>query len=587
MVLTPYTDVWVEHDSTEPRYVGFAGKKTYSQWQRIVTRIQNQISKETHPPTKKKLEHDLLFCERQAFFNAQDLSQSFLHYTKKIVGRDKSSKRHGTVESDRRRDFFPFVTKSNKYKMLQAARGSWKSSIAVVDFVSWWIARDYILHGISETRVLLASEVSELAKRNSKWILRLMQTRRFVRLAGSHRSRNDDQRPWGVTEMVSALRTEAMLGDPTLMPMGINAERVGFHCDLIVCDDLQAQRSSSTMDMIENNWDFFQLLQSIAEDHTYIHLICTRWHEDDIYQRIEDNNEILDPDEKYTILKIPARDVITLKDDQGETIEQQVTLNFPQILPEKRLNHLQSTQSAYIFSCQYELQPRPDQDKKFHPNMVKMVMPYMLRRRINWFITCDFAWSEEEKFENRKRKKADYTVILTVGIDEDWNFLITDWFRERCSKYEAIREVDRQYQALDRTGMILMQKFDNKAIKETIEQYCFNEQVQLPVEWVTYPAKQSKLARIENALEPAFRAGKVFCTSTMDWFWKEELLPFPQSKHFDGLDALCNVHKEGKPPAQTPIKYRDNPELKKLQILMRGGKPGQDSPEEQFEKHNW
>jgi len=496
------------------------------------------------------------YCLQRAYFDSDDLAESFRMYSQDICGRK--------LDSDRRLEFFPFCTSGKRNKMIQAARGSWKSSICVVDYATWRHGRDFLISDYeSRNRTLFASEVLELARRNMRWALRIMRSKRYMDLVGDHKAREKEGFPWGVQEMVSAYRKDTTLGDPSMMPMGANAERTGFHFDLILCDDLEAERSSATSDMIENCWDFFRLLFSILDPKGEIQLVGTRWHSDDIYARIEEENETMDDDEKFDILKIPAKD--------PETKE----LNFPAILSEKKLDTLKKRQGNVIFSCQYDLNPVSDEDKVFDASWVKPIQPYMLQQNnMHTYVTADFAWTVVKKQDFRRgRIRSDWTVILTVSIDEDWNYIITDWFRDRCSTWDAVGELYRQWE-VNKAKMVILQKYDSRGVSETLEQYGYDRGLHMPVEWIAYPPEGGKAARIANLVQPRFKDKKVYMAPNMiQWILQDEVLDFPRAKHDDALDALCNVIKMGKPPARTKLKHRLTREQREVKLLKAGIDP--------------
>jgi hypothetical protein len=226
------------------------------------------------------------FCQQKAYLASDDPGLSFFQFSKDICGRK--------YDSDRRLEFHPFITKPHRFKMLQAARGSWKSSVCCVDFSAWLIARDWFLNeGESNLRIAVASEVLALAQRNVRSILRLMRRAEYLYLAGDHKSTARHQKPWGITGAISDFRPDAGLMDPTLMPIAINTETTGFHFDYILGDDVEAERSSATREMIENVLDYIRLLYSILDPNGTFHLLCTRWHEHDAYAQIEKENQFI------------------------------------------------------------------------------------------------------------------------------------------------------------------------------------------------------------------------------------------------------------------------------------------------------
>ena len=526
-------------------------KGSYSEWKKRAEQLK-----------AKKADALLVkYCLQKSYFDSTDLAESFFRFSTNVVGRE--------IEPDERIKFFAFITNPKKYKMLQAARGSWKSSICVVDFTAWLIARDYFIHnGVSNIRIALASETLNLARRNVRAVIRLMRKPSYIYLGGDHKAKTTEKKPWGVCFMMSDYRPASGLFDPTLMPMSIDTEATGFHFDYILGDDVEAERSSATREMIENVMEYIRLLYSIMDPRGHFYMTCTRWHEHDAYSQIEKENEFIeDKDEVYDILKIPACD-----DDFSN-------LRFPSILDEKKLRSLARKQTKSIFSSQYLLNPRAEEDKVFKGEWLKSINAQMFNQKLNRYITADIAFTERStSFGRRDHMQAAYSVVLTVAVDERWNYFVEDYFREQCAISLVVKEIYKQWQEHEAICAI-MQKVDARGIREAIEQEGYNKNLFLPVEWVAYPGdfvqeNPSKIARIATLCEPRFRNGHIFLhPGMMEYFAKEEYLDFPHTKYKDTLDALCNVIKFGRPPSRTRFKSNASQEQRDVRLLKMGYDP--------------
>jgi predicted phage terminase large subunit-like protein len=391
-----------------------------------------------------------------------------------------------------------------------------------------------------------------------------LQRAEYKYLAGDHKDRGRlNTLPWGVNEMISKFRDDPTLGDPTLMPMGSSTERTGFHFDKILCDDLEAARSSATRDMIENIWDFYRLLHSILDPLGQMIIVCTRWHEDDIYRRIEKENEHLEGEEKFDIMIHPACE------------EDFTDLRFPNILDEKQLRSIKKKQGTPIFSCQYLLQPTPDSMRIFKGEYIKVWTPQMLTQaRLHIYTTADFAFTEVRKSDfKRGETHYDYTVILTVAIDEQWNYIVIDWFREKCTPHTGIIELYRQWEQ-HKAKLSIVQKYDVRGVGESIDQVGYELGKQMPIDYVAYPPDSGKVGRIKELVQPRFEDKKVYLHPTMvTWFANEEMLDFPKAKYDDGLDALCNIIRFGKPPPRVRVMNQLTKEQKEIELLKAGVDP--------------
>jgi len=503
-------------------------------------------------------------CYQQAYFNSDNLAESFWCFCRDISGRGSDG-----LEKDGRWEFAKFVTDAHPYKMLQAARGSWKSSMAIVDYAAWRVGREAILtwdeekgYGESTMRILMASEVLTLARRNVQGVRQIMEWReRYIELCGEHRPPDKKIQTWGRDMLVSRYRSDSRILEGTITPMGINSERVGFHYDLLLLDDLEAERGSATKDQIENCWTLFRLLLSIMQRGGEMLIVGTRWHDEDIYQKIEDQNARLPRSKKFKILKIPSDDGTT--DEIGK-------LNFPKILPKHELEDLRRKQGTSIWYSQYRLIPMAEEEKLLKRQWLQFVQPHHLRKEgLNFYTTADFAWTEVTDNFRRKKRDPDWTVIMTVAVDEVWNYYVIDWFRERCSKRTAVKELYRQYFA-HKAILAPLQRWDRTQIADMIDQYGFEYGKLMVPEWVNYMPDKKKTVRIETILAPLFEAEKIFLLPDMEWFIQDEYDPFPKSKHFDALDCIANVAHIASPARKIIVKPNLTPDQLRIKRLKAG-----------------
>ena len=484
---------------------------------------------------------------RQAYFGSSRPWESFYHFYREIVGNpymDPAHLKMARFIADRRK----------RFRMLQACRGTFKSSMGAAAYAAWRIGKDYLEHGESTIRIFFASEVLSLAQRNVLWTKRILEWNvRYQHLAGIHRGRKDIDPPWGVQGLTSRYRIDSRIAEPTIMPIALGSEPTGFHCDLIICDDLQAYASSMSREQIEKVWEFYRLLFSILDEtrRSELLILSTRWHYDDIYSRIEEQSKTAPEGAKFSVLKLPD-------------LDRKGNPTFPSLLPQEKLAEKESQHGRYGYSCQFKLNPVPAEDRTFQEEWVKFVSPFQLRqRKLHVYTSGDFAWTETE----RASRKTDWTVIFTVAIDEQWNYIFLDWYREQSSKTSSVKELFRQHLTYG-SMMSALQKFDRSQIGDTIDQYGYEIGKKIRLEWVSYPARQSKAARIEN-MQPLFEQQKVFILPNMGWF-VTELLDFPRGKHDDGLDCLSNIVHVARPTAKTLFTEILNPIERRIRQLMAG-----------------
>ena len=328
------------------------------------------------------------------------------------------------------------------------------------------------------------------------------------------------------------------------------------------CDDLEAERTSASRDLIDSCWEFYRLLLSILTPGGTLLIVGTRWHPEDIYAKIEEQNTFLKDNRKVKILTIPS--------DDGEGLEIG-NLNFPNVLTKEELEAFRDSQGPRIFNCQYRLRPHEDEEAAFKKDWIRFVSLSALKnKRLNVYVTCDFAWTEKSATDFRRAKKPDFTVVETWAVDDDYHYHCLDWFRERCSKRKAVEELYRQYfehEAISAIG----QKYDRSQIADTIDQYGFEYGKFVSMDWIAYPAPAGgkKQDRILAVCEPAFHACRVHITRDMEWFIKEEYEPFPKGK-MDGFDCICNVIHVASPGGKVHVKTKETEHSRRIKMLKAG-----------------
>jgi hypothetical protein len=343
--------------------------------------------------------------------------------------------------------------------MVQACRGSFKSSVCTVGYATWLIAREYTLTDACNIRILIGSEVLDLARKFVRTCRQIMENEpRYIQLFGDHKG-DIKGRYWSDFGLTSQFRTLHRLGEPTISTISTDSPRAGNHYDVIIADDLETERKSASRDQIEKCWDFYRLLHSLLEPDGEMILVSTRWHYDDIYSRILKLNEHDEEDYQYCVFIMPAE-------------SKKRKLTFPTRFDKKHLEHLLQRHGTYLYSCQFLLDPVPDHARTFKKDWLKLVPPdiWVSKRRFRAFMGVDFAYTEQKRVESGEVKRADYTTIIVASVDDYWNYYIREMFRERCSVLRGITKMFDMYYN-HKCINIGLQQFDRSQVDSVIIQH--------------------------------------------------------------------------------------------------------------------
>lgn len=540
-------------ESTEITKLRRLSINSYAEWIKLARQLRNNREEAT-------------YCLSRAY----TCEDGFAYYLEDVLGYSDLAHFHRPIIEQA-------VDLNVKRRMLQALRGSFKSSISTIGLATWLIGRDMALTGHCNVRILIASEALELAKAFAASVGAIVNDNpHWKELFGEHRGDRTQRRKWLGHEFISMHRKYLYLKEPTVHTGATDAPRTGNHYDLIILDDLETERGSATREQIDKVHTFYKLVIPLLEPKVphylrdtpsgipvlttpIIQLVSTRWHHDDIYARLEKEIDQLEADgiEHWSRIVLPGEN----KDGSPA---------FPERFPEKELQRIKQEMGSYQYSCQILLDPTPESERDFKREWLQYSRPDQYRRpSLRTYIGADFAYTPQTRLDTGEIRKADYTVIVTIMVDEMWNYIIKDIWRKRCTKGEGLKELMRQY-TQHKALAVGLQKFDRAQIEEAVTHMEFQEGVSMRKEWISYPSKQSKNDRILTGLQPIMEAKKLFLLPRCEWL-EDEFMDFPRAAFDDGLDALCNAVKIAKPMASPSTQPKMSSLLRHIRSLHRRG----------------
>jgi phage terminase large subunit-like protein len=156
-------------------------------------------------------------------------------------------------------------------------------------------------------------------------------------------------------------------------------------------------------------------------------------------------------------------------------------------------------------------------------------------KRLRYYITADLAVSEAQK--------ADYTVFVVAGVDEDRIIHVKQIIRERMDSLEILDTIftlDSVYQpeAFGIEKMLILQTLGPFFREECQKRQHFPIVVPLSHEG------KDKVQRFKN-MQGRLRAKTVKFEKTGDWYptFEDEILKFPRGTKDDQVDALAYLGK--------------------------------------------
>jgi hypothetical protein len=444
------------------------------------------------------------------------------------------------------------------HQLLLLPRDHMKSAL-VAFRVAWEITRN------PTVRVLYISSTANLATKQLKFIKDIL-TSDIYRFYWPEMVNVEEMKreKWTETEISvdHPRRKEEAVRDPTIFTAGLTTTITGMHCDIAVLDDVVVKENAYTEEGRDKVKGQYSLLSSIEGGDAVEWAVGTRYHPKDLYNDLlamsvdqyDDEGEIIGSEPLYEIFE---RQVENRGDGTGEFLwprQQRYDgkwFGFDQnILAKKRAQYLDKTQ----FRAQYYNDPndvsaaviQPDCFQYYEPkNLVRRDGRWHYRdRRLNVFAAVDFAFS--------LKRRADYTSIVVVGVDNASNYYVLEIDRFKTDKIsDYFDHILRLHQKWDfRKIRAEVTAAQAVIVKDLKENYIRNHGLALSVEDFKPNRHQgSKEERVEAVLQPRYNNRQIWHYMGGNCQTLEEELVLTNPPHDDVKDALASVVDMAVPPS--------------------------------------
>lgn len=446
---------------------------------------------------------------------------------------------------DRRKFIVPHVhgewvdwyQKSTKrIKMILVPRGSFKSTFFTVGRSLQALAKN------RNERILIAN--ATLA--NSQNFLNeikdhIVKNKEYNLLYSQYRGQNlpmfEKNLRWNEDQIEIAGR-DTGIREPNITAVGVGGNLVSQHYSFILADDLVSDVNSATRYLADKVIDWWKRSFSLLDPEGEMLIIGTRWSYYELYSYIQDH--LGDEVDMY---------IHSAYNDDG-------SLYFPERLDEAKLTELKKLHGSYFFSAFYLLNP-VDEDsaliKKSQILYYGETEDTKLPKNLTIFSMCDPAVSQQES--------ADYSTIVTVGVDSDDNWYVLEVRRERWTVGELIENLFSVYRYWKPITMSievigLAQGLLTPIEMEETRLAKLKKPIYLPLVEIKSRPPFKKVVRIRSILQPRFERGKVFIKRDM-FDLEEELLNFPKAKHDDIIDPLTDMEEIAFPADEEEVEHQD------------------------------
>jgi predicted phage terminase large subunit-like protein len=467
-----------------------------------------------------KINSDIDIAKLRDKLSNGDLSQDEQNRIWQYLVREKVSKSiyalcHHLLKirvSPSQKELCDFVQdESGKRKLVLWPRGHGKTSICTV------AKSIHILMNNPEAKILILSATDTIAKDILRQIKHYFLYDEKFKFAFPELCPSDEK-DFGTQDYFDVPCKKVISKEHSIEAGSFEANFTGKHFTHIIKDDLVIRENSETKDLCEKTIRINQLTYPLMETDAFELVIGTRYSYADMY------GALIDAGFHQTSIKSVTK-------EDGSAL-------CPEFFgPEKVSQAKRDCSSPYIYSCQYENSPVDPDTAVFKVDKIKKIKRDDLPV-LNVFTMVDPAISE--------KSSADYSSIVTAGVDKDWNIYVLDIFRKRVNPSEIIEAIIEIYKRFKPFYVGVESVQYQKAISFFLRQKCKEENIHIPVKELTRDTRVSKYQRI-SGLSPKVEYEELFIVDECrnKEFLIEEMKRYPKTPHDDCIDALADILRMG------------------------------------------
>jgi len=303
------------------------------------------------------------------------------------------------------------------------------------------------------------------------------------------------------------------------------------HFDVLKFDDVVNDENIDTKALRDKMDRWYKNILQLRNDpvSSRVCLIGTRWHYDDQYGRL--------------IRKEMARREIAK--EKGETVKpvyfiyrRKAKENGIPIWGERftneELDRLKYDElGSYIYSCQYDNDPVPEEDAHFKRNHIKRIDSLDIPNNLVHFAAVDLA--------DEETTRGDFTVVTIASFDQQARMYVRQIYRGRYTQYELLQLVHMLHEkwGLQRVGV------ETTGFQKSLFRGYKSESARNGwyIPWMEVERGKTSKFKRTLGLQPRVERGDFYIEESIDndeWAI-EEMLTFPKGVHDDILDTLVDL----------------------------------------------
>ena len=437
-------------------------------------------------------------------------------------------------------------SEAKQNQLVLLPRGHMKSKLAALR-TAWWITKH------PETTILYVSATADLAEKQLYAIKHIIDSPIYKRYWPDMIDKEEGKRErWAVAEIAvdHPQRKEEGIRDATCKAVGLTSNTTGFHADVVVLDDIVVPSNAYTEEGRDKVAAAYSQLASIENPGAFEWVVGTRYHPKDIYDTMVNMKETVytpdgDVESEEEVYELFQRVVET----DGEFLWPKKTRTDGKAFgfDERELARIRAKYVDYTqFFAQYYNNPNSPETARIGVEHFQYCDRstlnnkegdwYINDRRLNVYASIDFAFS--------LRKQADYSAVVTIGVDYNGNFYVLDIDRFKTDKivdyYSHILKAWQKWGFRKLRAEVTVAQ--QTIVKELKDSYLKPNGIALSIdEFRPTRSLGAKEERVGAVLEPKYHNLQMWHYKGGNCQTLEEELVMSHPPHDDCKDALANA----------------------------------------------
>ena len=309
----------------------------------------------------------------------------------------------------------------------------------------------------------------------------------------------------------------------------------GSRPDIIMCDDMENDELVLNKERREKMRKWFKgALLPCRSDNGIVRMVGTILHADSLLERLMPN-----PSDKLTV-KEELKQYTTRKGMWKAVKYRAHNSDFSRLLwPSKKsandfkmmYEEAVKDGTTDIYSQEYLNEPIDESVSFFKKADFLSITQDDRQKKLNYYITADLAISESEK--------ADFSVFVVAGVDEDKIIHVKNIIRERMDGKEIVDTFLMLQRLYDPVAMGVEDMQISKAIGPFLREEMIKNNTFISLLPLKHGGKDKQTRA--RSIQARLRAHGVKLDKEGDWYppFENEMLSFPRGKHDDQVDAFA------------------------------------------------